>query len=173
MLEPWGSGQVALNRSARVRDRESIRIRMWRGIMAMLFTASFAASAGAQQSQAPDLRSALITAVNAGWNVQAVFADSTYYRGKISSVTDSTFFVGRFGPISNASVNALYRVHRNDTGMLIVGGLGAAIGLIFLGFSSADSPCQSCGAGVYALAGLGAIVGAFASGDNLEVLWRN
>ena len=151
-----------------------MRRRMWRGIMAMLFTGLFAASAGAQQSQqAPDLRSALITAVNAGWNVQAVFADSTYDRGKINSVTDSTFGVGRFGPISNASVTALYRVHRNDTGLLIVGGIGAAIGLIFLGFSGPDSPCQSCGAGVYALAGLGAVIGAFASGSNLEVLWRN
>jgi hypothetical protein len=146
---------------------------MWGGIVATVITVSFAPAAAAQQSgPAPDLRSAMITAVNGGWNVQAVLADSTYYRGRISSVTDSTFLVGRFGPISNGSVTALYRVHRNDTGMLIVGGLGAAIGLVLLGFSGPDSPCQSCGAGVYALAGLGAILGAFASGDNLELIWQ-
>ena len=163
---------VSERESAGARERENVRRRMSYVIVAMVLAGLYAGAAGAQQSQAADVRSAIVSAASAGWRVEAHLSDSTIYRGSITSVTDSTFVIARSEPIRNADVSALYRVHRDNTGMLVVGGLGAAVGLFILGLSSQDSPCASCGAGLYALAGLGAVLGAFISGDNLEVIWR-
>src|SRR5688572_31869011 len=162
-----------MDRNAGARERENVRTHMTHTILAIVLTAMFAGSAGAQQPQAADVRSVIVSAASAGWRVEAHLSDSTIYRGNIRSVTDSTFVVGGSAPISNASVSALYRVHRNNTGMLVLGGVGAAVGLFFLGMSSPDSPCPSCGLGLYALAGLGAMLGAFVSGDHMEILWRH
>ena len=143
-----------------------------RAILAIVLTALFGGSAAAQSSASGDLRDAIVSAAGAGWKVEAHLADSTFHRGKITSVMDSSFVIGRLAPIDNDSVIALYRVDRDNTGMLIVGGLGAAVGLFIMGVSSQDAPCASCGMGLYALAGLGAVLGAFISGDHMEVLWR-